>query len=243
MKSLARCYVWRSKIDQDIESIDRSCKTCQLNRSSPPKSPLHHWEYPNRPWARLHIVVDAHSKWIEAHPVTSTSSNTTIRVLQNIRATHGIPEHLVSDNNSGFTSQEFQTLLAKNGVKHSITSPYHPSSNGLAKNAIQTVKQGISKLEGSISFHISRFLLSYWTTPQTSTGLSPAEVLMGRRLRTRLDLIRPDAAKKVVEKQDKLKKQYEPRKFEPEDKLYAICYSGQGGWISVTEIQQTGPVS
>ena len=122
MKNLARCYVWWPKIDQDIETIVRSCNTCQLNRLSPPKSPLHSWDYPDRPWARLHIdhagpylgqfllVVDAHSKWIEAHPVPSTSSETTIKVLRNIWATHCIPEHLFSDNGSGFTSQEFQTF-------------------------------------------------------------------------------------------------------------------------------------
>ena len=220
MKSFARCYVWWPKIDQDIETIVRSCNTCQLNRLSPPKSPLHSWDYPDRPWARLHIdhagpylghqfliVVDAHSKWIEAHPVPSTSSETTIKVLRNIWATHCIPEHLVSDNGSGFTSQEFQTFLAENGVKHSLTSPYHPSSNKMAERTVQTVKQGIAKLEGTISCRLSRFLLSYRITPQTSTGLSPAELLMGRRLRTRLDLIHLDTAKKVVEKQDKLKKQ------------------------------------
>ena len=107
MKSLARCYVWWLKIDSDIESTVQSCKNCQLNRSAPPRAPLHPWEYP---WACLHIdhagpylghyyliVVDARSKWIEAQIVNSTSSEVTIKILRSIFSTHGIPEQIVSD--------------------------------------------------------------------------------------------------------------------------------------------------
>ena len=77
MKSLARSYhVWWPHLDSDIVTKVRHCHICQTNRPSPPKAPLHPWEWPSRPWARLHIdhagpfhgkpfliVVDAHSKW------------------------------------------------------------------------------------------------------------------------------------------------------------------------------------
>ena len=190
------------------------------------------------------IVVDAHSKWIEAQIVNSTSSEVTIKVLRSIFSTHGIPEQIVSDNGSGYTSQEFTTFITENGIKHSLTSPYHPSSNGLAERAVQTVKQGIAKLEGNIHTRLNRFLLTYRITPQTSTGLSPSELLMGRRIRTCLDLIHPDTVQKVANKQqDKLKSNGEPRKFTPGDELYAKNYSGHGKWIPVTVIQTTGPLS
>ena len=55
MKGLARCYVWWPKLDSDIEQIIQQCNTCQLHRSSPTKAPLHPWEYPQRPWSRIHI--------------------------------------------------------------------------------------------------------------------------------------------------------------------------------------------
>ena len=50
MKSLARCYVWWPKIDNDIEHTVQNCHTCQLHRPTPPKAPLHPWE-----WSRIHI--------------------------------------------------------------------------------------------------------------------------------------------------------------------------------------------
>ena len=97
MKNLARCYVWWPKLDNDIEQTVQHCQTCQLHRASPPKAPLHPWEFPQRPWSRIHIdhvgpfmghmfliVVDAHSKWIESFLVPSTSTEATIKVLRTV---------------------------------------------------------------------------------------------------------------------------------------------------------------
>ena len=39
---------------------------------------------------------------------------------------------------------------------------------------------------------LQRFLISYRNTPHKSTGRSPAELLLGRRIRTKLDLLKPD---------------------------------------------------
>ena len=76
---------------------------------------MHPWEWPQRPWSRLCIdyaglfvdkmflvIVDAHSKWIEADIVDNTTSTGTIWKLRQMFATHGIPESIVSDNGSVF---------------------------------------------------------------------------------------------------------------------------------------------
>ena len=60
------------------------------------------------------IIVDAHSKWIETFLIPSTSTEATIEVLWTVFATHGVPEHLVSDNGSGFKSQMFTEYLIPN---------------------------------------------------------------------------------------------------------------------------------
>ena len=158
MKSLARFYVWwRPQLDAMIENKVQGCETCQLHRPLPPKAPLHPWESPKRLWSRLHIdhtdpylgklyliVVDAFSKWIEVHIVNSTSSEATIEKLRTLFSIHGLPEQIVSDNATSFTSQAFQHFTKSNGIKHILTSPYHPASNGLAERAVQTFKSAVT---------------------------------------------------------------------------------------------------
>ena len=94
MKGLARSYVWWPGIDKAMEEQVRNCVKCQESLPLPTKAPLHPWELPSKPWARMHIdhagpylgklyllIVDAHSKWIEAFIVTSTSAESTITKL------------------------------------------------------------------------------------------------------------------------------------------------------------------
>ena len=54
--------------------------------------------------------------------------------------------------------------------------------------------------EGSIYDRMSHVLFYNDITPQTTTGLSPAELLQNRHLRSRLDLVRPDLEALCIEK-------------------------------------------
>ena len=119
MKALARSICWWPQIDREIEECVRGCLDCQSVRSTPPVAPLHPWIWPSKPWQRLHvdfagpffdrmffIVIDAHSKWPEVIPMTSTTAGCTIWELRKLFAAHGLPEQIVSDNGSQFTSAE-----------------------------------------------------------------------------------------------------------------------------------------
>ena len=55
MKALARMYVWWPGIVDDIEKTVRQCTECQLHQPMPPVAPLQPWQWPTRPWARLHL--------------------------------------------------------------------------------------------------------------------------------------------------------------------------------------------
>ena len=55
MKSLARGVVWWPGIDKDLEAKVATCSVCQANQKSPPPVFLHPWEWPSRPWSRLHV--------------------------------------------------------------------------------------------------------------------------------------------------------------------------------------------
>ena len=127
MKSLARCYLWWPGLDDDIEAKVKSCEVCQLHSAAPAAAPLHPWEWPEKPWSRIHIdhtgpfmgqlfliVIDAYSKWMEVYPTSSISATATIELLRRAFATHGLPDMLVPDNGTGFASKEFGNFMAKN---------------------------------------------------------------------------------------------------------------------------------
>ena len=261
MKSLARTYVWWPGLDKDIEKSVRQCNACQEKQATPPVAPLNPWKWPSRPWARLHldfagpfqgklflIMIDAHSKWIEAVCTSSTSSTVVIEELRTVFSSFGLPETIVTDNGSGFTSGEFKEFLRGNGVRHITSAPYHPTSNGLAERAVQIVKKELKKVnEGSVEKRLARILFSYRTTPQSTTGLTPAEMLLGRKPRTRLDLIKPNTAERVEKKQEKQKEMHDSkakaRFFKVGDSVF-IKNKGLGkNWLQGILVKRTGPVS
>ena len=134
----------------------------------------------------------------------------------------------------------------RHGIHHTFVAPYHPSSNGLAERAVQTFKQGIKKLEGTIENRIAQFLFRYRITPHTTTGTSPAELLMGRRLRCELDHLHPDIARRVSEKQDTMIQTRQTPKlrfFKEGERVYAKSFNEKNKWIPATIQSRTGPVS
>ncbi|UYV78194.1 K02A2.6-like [Cordylochernes scorpioides] len=209
LKSVARTLFWWPGLDKDIEETVRRCNCCQSHASMPPRTTPVNWPPTNQPWDRVHIdhlgpfeqnlyliVVDACTKWIEAIPVPNTSTRETIEQLRCLFARFGIPRTLVSDNGTGFTSEEFRQFMTRNGIRHLRTAPFHPSSNGLAERAVQTIKTGLKKVQqGSISQRLAEILLGYRRTPIASIGKSPSEMMFGRNIRSRLDLILPNPGK------------------------------------------------
>ena len=59
---------------------------------------------------------------------------------------HRFPTTLVSDNGPQFTAKEFQDRLSSWGVKHTLTPPYHPESNGLAEKSVGLVEDCLKKM-------------------------------------------------------------------------------------------------
>ena len=258
MKALARSYVWWPGLDADLEAEVRQCSTCQSLRNLPPETPLHPWKYAGIPMQRVHvdcadlrgqsflIMIDNYSKWLEVIPMRSTTSEKTVEKLRNIFASTGLPEELVSDNGPQFRSVEFREFLTRNGIKQTLTPPYHPSSNGQVERAVQVVKKA---LKGRISDNQKRvdqrnvnqvladFLLKYRITPHTTTGVPPCELFMNRQLRSRLSLLKTDKENTVENKQEKMKVNHDRgttmRDFQCGDKVSVKTNTSVNRWIWV----------
>ena len=131
-----------------------------------------------------------------------------------------------------FASEEFHLFLMKNTIKHVLTPPYYPVSNGLAEQAVQIFKEGMQKLrKGSLwsilyqkfywshlrtlrfikETRLAQFLFKDRITPQSSTGVAPAELMFGRRLLSHLDNVHPVLSRKAWESQEQQKQGHNSR--------------------------------
>ena len=226
MKGMARSHVWWPGLDGNIEDTVRRCQQCIKTRKAPPVAPLFSWSWPTAPWQRIHIdftthqanhylvVVDAHSKWPEIiSPMKATNLEATT-TLRNIFTRYGLPTQVVSDNGPPFQSFGYEEFLRQNGIQWILVSPYHPASSGLAERFVQTVKyflESSTSDPGSLHQRIQNFLLSYRSTPRTTTGSSPSKLFLQRELRTRISLAKPDLASHVAIQQDKMKAYHDRR--------------------------------
>ena len=203
MKQLARSTVYWPRIDFDIENLCRKCTSCGQFQNKPDKPSIHPWMMPKKPWSRLHldhainflgrnwlVLVDAYSKYPCFHPTTSTSSKSTTAILEQEFAHFGYPHTLVTDNATTFMSQEFQAWCKQRGIVHLTGAPYHPATNGAAERLIQSFKQALRKSSLPPKEALQEFLMQYRRIPFAS-GLSPSELLNGRRIRTKIDTLVP----------------------------------------------------
>ena len=266
MKALARSYLWWPNLDQEIETKVRACNVCQANVNAPPAAPIHPWNWPSQPWKRIHIdhfefeknfyliVIDSHSKWIEVIPTRLMTASKTIEILRNLFSSYGLPEVLVSDNGPGFVSKEFQRFTEANGIRHIVSPPYHPASNGAAERAVQVVKQALRKqvldtksASGvSVQHRLSNFLLKYRCTPHTVTGQSPAELFLKRPLRNTFSLLKPNLRQRVEAQQDnQLKYQGKnrvPRTLDTNQTVRVRNYrGGREKWVPGTIVKKLSP--
>lgn len=152
------------------------------------------------------VVVDAMSKWIEVFKANSTNSAAVIDKLSELFSKWGLPKQIVSDNGPQFASKQFEEFTQANGIEHIFTAPYHPASNGLAENAVRTLKRVIKKAlseKNNVERALWSFLAYYRNIEHSTTGESPAMLLLGRRIRTRLDIIKPDRERQVIKSQQR----------------------------------------
>lgn len=261
MKALSRSYVYWPSLDSEVADYVKACSPCALTAKSPAAAPPVPWPKPVRPWQRVHIdyagpvdgdyfllAVDSHSKWPEIIRTRRITASATISILRSIFARLGMPETLVSDNGTQFTSSEFATFCSTNGIDHVTTAPFHPQSNGQAERFVDTFKRAIKKLEegrGSTDEALETFLLAYRSTPNRSApdGLSPSEIMFGRRIRTCLELLRPPAERPPPVPPPVDPKKPSMRSFNVNDLVYVKIYAKNAwSWIPGKIVEQVGQV-
>ena len=249
-RSRAQQSIWWPGLSRQIAELVSNCSTCCKNMKNH-MEPLIPGQFPDSPWLKIAtdlfefkqqqylLVVDYYSRFIEIAKLENTTAASVINNLKSIFARFGIPQCVVSDNGPQYSCREFQAFAQSYGFSHITSSPGHSSGNGEAERAVRTVKQ---LLRGSND----GALLSYRATP-LSNGTSPAELLMSRRLRTKVPIIQSSLRPKPVD-QENLQRQEET--YRMKQKLYfdrhhatkQLSPLGRGQEIFIPDRNQYGTV-
>ncbi|KAI4888300.1 hypothetical protein NFI96_011993 [Prochilodus magdalenae] len=149
---------WWEGMRSDIHRFIASCTVCAKSKTprTLPAGKLQPLPVPNRPWSHIAvdfvtdlpksqgmtvilIVIDRFSRGVRFVPFPQLPSafQTAECLFNHVFRFFGIPEDIVSDRGVQFTSRVWRAFMRKLGVSVSLTSGYHPQSNGQCERANQ----------------------------------------------------------------------------------------------------------
>ena len=194
--------VWWPGMAKDVKEYVKSCLSCAASVPTTITPPMTARATPDSPWQEisvdfkgpiqgyyLHVAIDNLSRWPEVQMVKSTKFKDLEGKLETLFSLHGIPEVVLSDNGPPYNSNDWKRFSKKMGFKTRHSTPEHPESNGIAERFMSVLVKVIhtavaDKQDPRVA--VRRRLLNYRNTVHPSTGKTPAEVLVGRTIRTRI---------------------------------------------------------
>ncbi len=209
-KQTLRTKVWWPQMEKDVEKYVRSCHGCQVTGAMPNPEPLKPTPMPTAAWQDVAIdlmgplpskhyvfvVVDYYSRFYEVEIMKDTTSERIIEALENMFSRYGLPRSITSDNGPQFRSEIFEKYLEGNDIRHRAVTPLHPAANGEVERQNRSLMKRIriaTAESRNWKTEIRTYLFAYRTTPHTTTGVSPAELMFGRKLRTKLPQLEVDS--------------------------------------------------
>lgn len=211
-------FYWPT-IRNEVKEYCETCKECQLRRPQtrrdqipieavrrpplpfqvvnvdligpiePPSSKGHKW---------ILVLVDQHSRWPECVCLTSLTAKSTCDALLEIFQRTGIPEIVATDRGTNFVSALTQEMFRRIGASPRFSAPGHPSSNGLVERFNRVLKNMLHHVirEEPRQWHkVIPFLLwAYREVPNSTTGISPFQLLYGRKPKGPLSILKKNWA-------------------------------------------------
>lgn len=254
-KARARhCLIWQ-KMNDDIEKYVKNCEMCQRHQKSNQKEPIINHNRPNRPWQYVFsdifeynkqnyvILVDTYSNWIEATLIKHKNVNEVKSICQNVFTRFGFPEILYADNNP-YNSSEMKEFANKFNFKLEFSSPYHHKSNGPAEKAVSIVKNILKKTKDPNNLNL--YIMQYNNSP-LATGISPAQLLLNRTLKTKFPAHANHFMTKVIDaklisEKFEVNQQKRNRDYDKNAKTLTKLYIGQNVLIQNSSIWEKGKV-
>ena len=219
-KDRLRSKVWWPNMNSMVERHCKKCLGCQTVTPIVTIPPVKTTTMPTKPWRDLAVdlmgslptgesllvTVGYYSRWVEVDVVRNPTSSAIIRCLENHFTRHGIPETLRTDIGSNLVSHEMEEFLDELGIKHRKTIPLWPRANGEVerqnKSSLKTMCT--AQAEGKPwQQELQKYLLAYRLTPHITTSVSPAELLYGRKIRTKLPSSKATKRRKRIQRKNR----------------------------------------
>lgn len=234
MKARLRSKVWWPGVDKDVENLVKQCKDCVLVSLPSKPEPLQATRFPENAWEAialdfkgplpagvfLLVIIDYYSKFAVVDVLHSLSAAVLIKHLNKIFALFGAPMSLRADNGPQMNCEEFKNFCVEWNIKLIFSTPYWPQANGEVERFNRTLGKhlAISRNRGSDwKEDINKFLLAYHSTVHPSTGKTPGELMLRRKLREKIPMMileqngDESVKEKAMEAKEKMK-EYTDRK-------------------------------
>lgn len=200
------------KMFQEIRKFVRGCKECQRHKvpGTQPAGKMTVKDRQLRPHQLVSIdlvgplvtsrsqnkfiltILDEQSKYLIAKPMRSATSENVIKILKSqLIYVFGVPEIILSDSGSQFTSATFENFCKSFGIKHNTVPVHYPRGNPVER-VHRTIKAQISIFikgqQKTWDEHLDHVVFAYNTAIHESTGFAPSTLVFGQSPRTPFDV-------------------------------------------------------
>ncbi|XP_055681707.1 uncharacterized protein K02A2.6-like [Lutzomyia longipalpis] len=203
MKKRLRERVWWPSMDAEIIKIVKKCEGCRLIEVPSHPEPMQRKRLPEGPWIDLAIdflgplpsgehilvVVDYYSRYKEIEIMPRITAKDTVARLDKIFTRLGYPRTITLDNAKQFVSAEFHEYCKIKGIVLNHTIPYWPQQNGEVERQNRSLLKRIRishSLDRNWKRDLHDYLVMYYTTPHSTTGKTPTELLYGKTIRSKI---------------------------------------------------------
>ena len=202
-KAISGSYTWPS-MSKDIAQWVRECPACQASKITVhTKTPFEAFKPPSAKFHTIHVdivgplpsvenhsylltVVDRFSRWPAAIPLTGISAaQCATALLHHWVQHHGAPQCIVTDRGRQFTSALWSELCHLLGSHHTMTTAYHPQSNGMVERFHRQLKASLmarSTTSTNWLADLPLVMLGLRTALKEDLHCSSAEMLYGQQL-------------------------------------------------------------
>lgn len=193
---LLREKVWFPKLRQITHDAISKCQLCTVSSNRKLRNPLLMNEIPDGPWEHIAIdfygpmkedgrcimvVTDLYSRWPEYEIIKSISAKHVLPLLDKMCARFGYPSKIRSDNGAPFNGEEWMKFVNGRDIFHTPITPYHSQANAVVERFMRNLsKQRRIATAANIHYEecLDRMIKAYRATPHSTTGVSPASMIL-----------------------------------------------------------------